>query len=56
MTDGLDTPYREREESISLGTLGEQPISGTDVDSRPDRETELMTINLGPHHPATHGV
>ncbi len=52
----LLTPYREREESISLGTLGEQPISGTDVDSRPDRETELMTINLGPHHPATHGV
>ncbi len=59
MTDrGLDAPYRKREESISLGTLGEQPISGTEVgvDDGPDRETELMTINLGPHHPATHGV
>ncbi len=60
-TDGpaaLLPPYREREESISLGTLGEQPISGTEVsvDDGPDRETELMTINLGPHHPATHGV
>ena len=56
MTDrgGLDTPYREREESVSLGSLGEQPISGTELE--PDRETELMTINLGPHHPATHGV
>ena len=60
-TDGpaaLLPPYRQREESISLGTLGEQPISGTEVavDDGPDRETELMTINLGPHHPATHGV
>ncbi len=60
-TDGpaaLLPPYREREESISLGTLDEQPVSGTevDIDGGPDRETELMTINLGPHHPATHGV
>src|SRR5690606_28432930 len=25
-------------------------------EDRPDRTTELMTINMGPHHPATHGV
>jgi len=49
----LSVPYREREESISVGTL-EHPIVGSeDYD---DRETELLTINLGPHHPATHGV
>ncbi len=47
----LDIPYREREESISQSTI-EQPVSGTDV----ELEEELLTINLGPHHPATHGV
>ena len=46
-------PYREREESISVGTL-EHPIEGTEAYE--ERETELLTINLGPHHPATHGV
>ena len=47
----LDIPYREREASIDQSTI-EQPVSGTDV----ERESELLTINLGPHHPATHGV
>ena len=47
----LDIPYREREESISQSTI-EQPVSGTDV----ELDQELLTINLGPHHPATHGV
>ncbi|CAN5492273.1 hypothetical protein BH20ACT19_BH20ACT19_03130 [soil metagenome] len=51
---GLHIPYREREESISVGTLDTAPVSGTDA--MEDRETELLTINLGPHHPATHGV
>ncbi len=57
---GLHIPYREREESISVGTLDAEPVSGTEAlsgaDAVPDRETELLTINLGPHHPATHGV
>jgi NADH-quinone oxidoreductase subunit D len=50
---GLDVPYREREKSITLerGSM-EQPIAGTELDSR----HELFTINMGPHHPATHGV
>jgi NADH-quinone oxidoreductase subunit D len=48
----LKAPYREREESISLGTLQEEPVSGTALEP----EQELLTINLGPHHPATHGV
>jgi len=47
----LDTPYRQREESISLSRM-EAPISGTQV----EQESELFTINMGPHHPATHGV
>jgi NADH-quinone oxidoreductase subunit D len=38
--------YRRREESI---TLSAEPAG--------DQEThELLTLNIGPHHPATHGV
>src|ERR687891_437865 len=39
-----DIPYREMEESVELSHIG-----------HPEAE-ELMTINFGPHHPATHGV
>jgi len=39
-----DIGYREMEESYELSHI-----------SHPDSE-ELMTINFGPHHPATHGV
>ena len=39
-----DIPYREMEESIELSHI-----------AHPESE-ELMTINFGPHHPATHGV
>ena len=49
----LSQPYREREQSITLerGTMG-APIVGTELEP----ESELLTINMGPHHPATHGV
>ena len=49
----LSTPYREREKSITLerGTM-EAPVIGTELEP----EAELFTINMGPHHPATHGV
>ncbi len=47
----LDVPYRKREESVTLERM-EAPIVGTAVEP----ETELFTINMGPHHPATHGV
>ena len=49
----LSVPYREREQSITLerGSM-EAPISGTELEP----ETEFLTLNMGPHHPATHGV
>jgi NADH-quinone oxidoreductase subunit D len=53
MTDPLETPYRERERSVTM-----EPLAGTQAETIADRSTEeeLFTINLGPHHPATHGV
>ncbi|HLL87462.1 MAG TPA: NADH dehydrogenase (quinone) subunit D [Thermoleophilaceae bacterium] len=48
---GLGTPYRRREESVTLERM-EAPLAGTQVES----DAELFTINMGPHHPATHGV
>src|SRR3954464_14203229 len=54
MTDPRQVPYRERERSVSMERLDapDQPQYGTEV----DQETELFTINIGPHNPATHGV
>jgi NADH-quinone oxidoreductase subunit D len=51
--DPLNVPYREREQSVTLerGTM-EQPVSGTELEPH----DEFFTINMGPHHPATHGV
>jgi NADH-quinone oxidoreductase subunit D len=42
----LETDYRKREESITYS-----------AESAGQGETaELLTLNIGPHHPATHGV
>jgi NADH-quinone oxidoreductase subunit D len=44
------TTYREMEESIDLSAqLQHVPAVG-------GAEQELLTLNMGPHHPATHGV
>ena len=47
MTDtAIQSEYRRREESVTLssGPATEAP------------DTELLTVNMGPHHPSTHGV
>jgi NADH-quinone oxidoreductase subunit D len=56
MTDPTHVPYRERERSVSMERLGEEPVSGTAAVTEGDLHDELFTINIGPHHPATHGV
>src|ERR1700723_3414915 len=43
--------YRKREESITMSSIEEQVAS-----QRSGETTELLTLNIGPHHPATHGV
>ncbi|MFL5780580.1 MAG: NADH-quinone oxidoreductase subunit D [Thermoleophilaceae bacterium] len=50
----LDVPYRDRERSVTLerAEAPGAPVLGTELEP----ETELFTINMGPHHPATHGV
>jgi NADH-quinone oxidoreductase subunit D len=56
MTDPTRVPYRERERSVTMERLGEEPVSGTAAVTEGDVQDELFTINIGPHHPATHGV
>jgi NADH-quinone oxidoreductase subunit D len=52
---GLDAPDREVEPSAFTPGI-EAPVVGTEAGMPEAPETELLTINLGPHHPATHGV
>ncbi len=47
------SPYRQLEESIDISALS-QPLVENFVGD--DAEHELLTLNFGPHHPATHGV
>ncbi|MDQ3769668.1 MAG: NADH-quinone oxidoreductase subunit D, partial [Actinomycetota bacterium] len=42
--------YREHEESLTMAPLDEQLVEQEESDR------ELMPLNIGPHHPATHGV
>ena len=56
MTDPLSVPYRDRERSVTMERMGEEPVSGTEAVVPGDLQDELFTINIGPHHPATHGV
>jgi NADH-quinone oxidoreductase subunit D len=45
--------YRRLEESITLEPVDEQLARRRRAD---EGDTELLTLNMGPHHPATHGV
>ena len=45
---------RKREQSITLSPLEEQ--LGEHSEGADGSTQELLTLNFGPHHPATHGV
>jgi NADH-quinone oxidoreductase subunit D len=42
--------------STTATTIGTSPIERTEAAEGLEPELELLTINMGPHHPATHGV
>jgi NADH-quinone oxidoreductase subunit D len=55
--DPLKIPYRERERSITMDRYEhELPGAADALAEEIESHDELFTINIGPHHPATHGV
>ncbi|MQA73048.1 MAG: NADH-quinone oxidoreductase subunit D [Solirubrobacterales bacterium] len=52
---GGDTPADLPAETAAT-VVGSSPIERTEAGAAAGAEQELMTVNMGPHHPATHGV
>ena len=52
--DRKPSAYRQREQSITLAPIEEQLGAGGEGSERGAQQ--LLTLNFGPHHPATHGV
>jgi NADH-quinone oxidoreductase subunit D len=51
------SPLPGHQSSVSdADIVGTSPIERTDAIDDAEREEELLTVNMGPHHPATHGV
>ena len=50
MSTAGGSAYRQREESLTLSHLDPELAAAEGL------STELLTLNMGPHHPATHGV
>src|SRR6476660_5889443 len=48
--------YRRREQSITISPLPEQLEREGEGEGDGGPRRELLTLNFGPHHPATHGV
>ena len=47
---------RQRSAGSGADVIGASPVERTDALEDADRTDELFTVNMGPHHPATHGV
>src|SRR5262249_4981758 len=54
----LDEPTLAERETLERPgeVIGTSPIERPDAEANGDRDHELLTVNMGPHHPATHGV
>jgi NADH-quinone oxidoreductase subunit D len=52
------TPGREAEDvaGSDADVIGASPVERTDAAEALEPAQELLTVNFGPHHPATHGV
>ncbi len=52
-----ESGLRPEDEDASIGLVEQQQAKNTDLEAEGlEPEQELLTINMGPHHPATHGV
>ena len=52
----MAAPTLGERETVERTAVGSSPVERTDALEGLEPEQEVMTINMGPHHPATHGV